>query len=74
MSLQASGNKIPAVGGDLPAVNPTGQVNKSSSDFGNLLTDAAFTYHAVKGHVALMHYATLKGLNLCSSHQRDRLH
>jgi len=43
MSLQASGNKTPAVGGDLAGVNPIGQVNKSSSNFSNMLTDALST-------------------------------
>ena len=46
MSLQAAGNKLPAVGGDIQGmsdVNPVGQVNKSSNDFGNLLTDALKT-------------------------------
>jgi flagellar hook-basal body complex protein FliE len=48
MSLQATGNKIPAVGGDLPGVNATGQVNKSSNDFGNLLTDAIKTVNELQ--------------------------
>lgn len=48
MSLQASGSKIPTVGGDLPAINSTGQVNKSSSDFGNLLTDALKTVNELQ--------------------------
>ncbi|MDP7591831.1 MAG: flagellar hook-basal body complex protein FliE [Litorilituus sp.] len=43
MSLQATGNKIPAVGGDLQAVNPVGQVNQTTDKFGNLLTDALNT-------------------------------
>jgi len=46
MSLQATGNKLPAVGGDIPGMsgtNPIGQVNNSSNDFGNLLTDALKT-------------------------------
>ncbi len=48
MSLQATGSKIPAVGGDLQGVNPTGQVNKSSNDFGNLLTDALKTVNELQ--------------------------
>jgi flagellar hook-basal body complex protein FliE len=50
MSMQASGNKLPAVGGDIPGMsgaNPIGKVNESSNessnDFGNLLTDALKT-------------------------------
>ncbi|MBL0710369.1 MAG: flagellar hook-basal body complex protein FliE [Colwellia sp.] len=43
MSLQATGGNIPAVGGDLQAVNSMGKVNQSSNDFGNLLTDALKT-------------------------------
>lgn len=48
MSLQASGNKLPAVGGDLQGVNPAQQVNKSSSDFGNLLSDALKTVNELQ--------------------------
>jgi len=46
MSLQASGNQLPAIGGDIPGmsgVNPVGKINTSSNDFGNLLTDALKT-------------------------------
>jgi flagellar hook-basal body complex protein FliE len=49
MSMQASGSKLPAVGGDIPGMsgmsgaNPIGKVNESSNDFGNLLTDALKT-------------------------------
>jgi flagellar hook-basal body complex protein FliE len=46
MSMQATGNKLPAVGGDIAGLsgsNSIGQVNKSSDDFGNLLTDALKT-------------------------------
>lgn len=46
MSLQASGNKLPAIGGDIPGMsgtNPVGQVNSSTKDFGNLLTQALQT-------------------------------
>ncbi len=51
MSLQAAGNKLPAVGGDLSSMSSTnsvGQVNKSSSDFGNLLTDALKTVNELQ--------------------------
>ncbi len=48
MSLQATGSKIPAVGGDLQAVNATGKVNQSSNDFGNLLTDALKTVNELQ--------------------------
>ncbi len=48
MSLQATGNKIPAVGGDLQAVNPTGQVNQSTNKFGDLLTDALSTVNELQ--------------------------
>jgi len=51
MSLQAAGNKLPAVGGDLSSMsstNPVGQVNKSSNDFGNLLTDALKTVNELQ--------------------------
>ena len=51
MSLQATGNKLPAVGGDMQGmsgVNPTGNVNASSSNFGNMLTDALKTVHELQ--------------------------
>jgi flagellar hook-basal body complex protein FliE len=51
MSLQASGNKLPAVGGDMEGisgVNSAGKVNSSSNDFGNLLTDALKTVHELQ--------------------------
>ena len=51
MSLQATGNKLPAVGGDLPGmsgVNSAGKINTSSNDFGNLLTDALKTVNDVQ--------------------------
>jgi len=46
MSLQATGNQLPAVGGDMQGmsgVNPVGKVNSSKNDFGNLLTQALGT-------------------------------
>jgi flagellar hook-basal body complex protein FliE len=46
MSLQATGNKLPAVGGDIegmPGVNSAGKINPSSNNFGDLLTDALKT-------------------------------
>ena len=43
MSSQATGSKIPAVGGDLQAVNAPRQVNQSTNNFGDLLTDALKT-------------------------------
>ena len=51
MSLQATGNKLPSVGGDMPGmsgVNPTGSVNASGSNFGNMLTDALKTVHELQ--------------------------
>jgi flagellar hook-basal body complex protein FliE len=51
MSLQASGNRLPAVGGDLegmPGVNSAGKINSSSNDFGNLLKDALKTVHELQ--------------------------
>ncbi len=51
MSLQASGNKLPAVGGDMQGmsgVNPVGTVNKSTDNFGNLLNDALKTVHELQ--------------------------
>jgi len=51
MSLQATGNKLPAVGGDMPnmsGVNPVGNVNSSSNNFGNLLTDALKTVNELQ--------------------------
>ncbi|PCH97344.1 MAG: flagellar hook-basal body complex protein FliE [Gammaproteobacteria bacterium] len=46
MTLQATGNKLPAVGGDMPGmsgVNSVGKINPSSDNFGNLLTQALQT-------------------------------
>lgn len=46
MSLQATGNKMPTVGGDIPGmsgVNPVSNVNPSTNNFGDLLTDALNT-------------------------------
>lgn len=48
MSLQAAGNKLPAVGGDMSDVNGVGKVNPSTSNFGNLLTDALKTVHELQ--------------------------
>lgn len=51
MSLQASGNKLPAVGGDMQGIseiNTAGRVNSSSNDFGNLLSDALKTVHELQ--------------------------
>ena len=51
MSLQASGNRLPAVGGDLEGisnVNSSGKINTSSQNFGNLLTDALKTVHELQ--------------------------
>ena len=51
MSLQASGNQLPAVGGDLTGMsgtNSVGQVNQSSRNFGNLLTDALKTVNELQ--------------------------
>jgi len=51
MSLQATGNKLPAVGGDMQGmsgVNPVGSVNPSGNDFGNILTDALKTVNELQ--------------------------
>mgnify|MGYP003572306055 CR=1 FL=1 len=51
MSLQASGNKLPAVGGDLQGmsdVNSVSNINSSSNKFGNLLTDALKTVNELQ--------------------------
>jgi flagellar hook-basal body complex protein FliE len=48
MSMQATGSKIPAVGGDFQAVNATSQVNQSSSNFGDLLSGAIKTVHELQ--------------------------
>lgn len=51
MSAQATGNRLPAVGGDMEGmsgVNSTNKINSSSSDFGNLLTDALKTVHELQ--------------------------
>ena len=51
MSLQATGNKLPAVGGDMPGmsgVDPVGKINSSGSDFGNILTDALKTVNELQ--------------------------
>lgn len=51
MSLQATGNKLPAVGGDMQGmsgVNSVGSINPSGNDFGNLLNDALKTVHELQ--------------------------
>jgi flagellar hook-basal body complex protein FliE len=48
MSLQATGNKLPAVGGDMERVNPVGSVNPATNNFGNLLSDALQTVHELQ--------------------------
>ena len=48
MSLQATGNSLPAVGGDMSGANPAGKVNGSSDSFGNLLTDALKTVNELQ--------------------------
>ena len=48
MSMQAMGNKLPAVGGDDMAVDSLGKVNSSSSNFGNMLTDALKTVNELQ--------------------------
>mgnify|MGYP000238771548 FL=1 len=51
MSLQATGNQLPAVGGDMQGVagvNSSGNVNPSSSNFGELLSDALQTVHELQ--------------------------
>tara|TARA_R110002167_G_scaffold328713_1_gene535153 strand:+ start:11156 stop:11518 length:363 start_codon:yes stop_codon:yes gene_type:complete len=51
MSLQATGNKLPAVGGDMQGtsgVNPVGNINPSSNNFGDLLTDALKTVNELQ--------------------------
>ncbi|GAA0815601.1 flagellar hook-basal body complex protein FliE [Colwellia sp. D2M02] len=40
MSLQAMGNKLPVANGDSIGVGNVGQPNQSTSNFGNMLTDA----------------------------------
>jgi flagellar hook-basal body complex protein FliE len=40
MSLQAMGNKLPVAGGESIGVGNVGKTNQSTSDFGNMLTDA----------------------------------
>lgn len=40
MSLQAMGNKLPIAGDESAAVGSIGKTNQSTSDFGNMLTDA----------------------------------
>ena len=42
MSLEATNNRIPTVGNDIPAIN------KSSSDFGSLLKDAINTVNDIQ--------------------------
>lgn len=51
MSLQATGNQLPSVGGDIPGmsgVNPIGKINSSSDSFGSLLTDALKTVNELQ--------------------------
>ena len=51
MSLQATGNKLPAVGGDMQGVsgvNPASSVNPSTNNFGDLLSDALKTVHELQ--------------------------
>lgn len=51
MSLQASGNKLPAVGGDMQGmsgVNSVNNINSSSGKFGDLLTDALKTVNELQ--------------------------
>lgn len=51
MSLQASGNQLPAVGGDMQGIsgiNSAGKINPSSDSFGNLLTDALKTVNELQ--------------------------
>jgi len=51
MSLQATGNKLPAVGGDIQGmsgVNPVSNVNSSTNNFGELLTDALKTVNELQ--------------------------
>jgi len=43
MSLQAMGNRLPAIEGGNPVSAPLSQVNSSSNDFGNMLQDALKT-------------------------------
>jgi len=46
MTLQATGNKLPAMGGDMPGlsgINSVGKINPSSDNFGNLFTEALNT-------------------------------
>lgn len=51
MSLQATGNKLPAVGGDMEGVsgvNTANKINPSSNNFGELLSDALKTVHELQ--------------------------